>query len=520
MSSPSRCRSRGRACSALSTRSALSACSAVFFVLFFSACHPSPRPATAARLSPVQRLQHDIDDILAAPALEHSIWGVLVTSLAKPGDDETLYSVHARTLLMPASNMKIVTLAATAARLGWDFHYETRILAAGPIEGGVLHGDLIVVGSGDPSIGSRDGSATHVFDAWADNLKGLGLRRVEGRIIGDDNRFEDETLGAGWTWDDLSEGYAAGIGALQFNENSVRATIAPGVAAGDEAIVSVDPPGSGLVVHNRLTTTAAGSTPAIDAYRLPGSSQLELRGSVPLGSAPTTHTLSVDNPTQFFVTVLRHTLIAHGVGVDGPAVDIDDITDRPSRDGATVLFYHRSPPLSMLATTLMKVSQNLYAETFLKTVSAVAGTGAGTANGGRAAVRETLHGWGVEDGGLIMRDGSGLSRYNYVTPQTLVTILTHVDGDKVLRDAFESALPIAGRDGTLSKRMAGTPAEGNAHAKTGSIANARALSGYVTDADGERLVFSIIANNFETPASMIEQTSDQIVVRLAQFTRK
>ena len=225
----------------------------------------------------------------------------------------------------------------------------------------------------------------------------------------------------------------------------------------------------------------------------------------------------MDNPTQFFVTVLRNTLIAHGIGVDGPAVDIDDVADRPSRDGAAVLLSHQSPPLSMLATTLMKVSQNLYAETFLKTLSAANGTG--TSDGGLAAVRETVKGWGVEDGGLIMRDGSGLSRYNYVTPQTLVTILTHVDRDDQLRDAFESALPIAGRDGTLSRRMVGTVAEDNAHAKTGSISNARALSGYVTTADGERLVFSIIANNFETPASLIEQTSDHIVVRLAQFTR-
>ena len=244
---------------------------------------------------------------------------------------------------------------------------------------------------------------------------------------------------------------------------------------------------------------------------------------MPLGSAPSAHTLSVDNPTLFFVTVLRNTLIAHGIGVDGPAVDIDDIGNAPSRDGAAVLLLHRSPPLSMLATTLMKVSQNLYAETLLKTMSLANNIdgvdGAATARGGIAAVRATLKAWGVEDGGLIMRDGSGLSRYNYVTPQTLVTILTHVGRDDRLRGPFESALPIAGRDGTLAGRMAGTAAEGNAHAKTGSIANARALSGYVTTADGERLVFSIIANNFETAASLIEQTSDQIVVRLAQFRR-
>jgi D-alanyl-D-alanine carboxypeptidase/D-alanyl-D-alanine-endopeptidase (penicillin-binding protein 4) len=443
---------------------------------------------------------------------------VLVKSLADPGRDEALYSVHARTLLMPASNMKIVTLAATAERLGWDYQYETKLLGTDPIEAGRLAGDLVVVGSGDPSIGSRDGAATRVFESWADQLLNLGVRRIDGRVVGDDNAFEDETLGAGWTWDDLSEGYAAGIGALQFNENIVRATIAPGLAVGDAAIVNLEPAGSGLTIHNELKTAAADSRASIDARRLPGSTEATLGGSVPLGGTPIAHALAVDNPTLFFVTVLRNTLIARGITVAGAAVDIDDIADPPARDRASVLLTHRSPPLSALAMTLMKVSQNLFAETFLKTIGA--SNGVATVSAGRDAAAAVLRAWGVDAGGMIERDGSGLSRYNYVTPQTLVTILTHVHRDDRLRDPFESALPIAGRDGTLARRMTGTPAEGNARAKTGSIANARALSGYVRTADGEPLVFSILANNFETPASVVEQASDAIVVRLAQFRRQ
>jgi D-alanyl-D-alanine carboxypeptidase/D-alanyl-D-alanine-endopeptidase (penicillin-binding protein 4) len=493
---------------------------AFVLALTLTACHATPRPPTTPRPTPVQQLQHDIDAILAAPALERSVWGVLVQSLAvreNPGGNDTLYSLNARKLLMPASNMKILTLAAAADRLGWDYQYETRLLAAGPIEAGTLRGDLLVVGSGDPSIGSRDGAATRVFDGWADELKARGVQRIDGRIIGDDNAFEDETLGVGWTWDDLSEGYAAGAGALQFNENTVRATISPGLAVGEPAIVSVEPVGSGLSIRNGLKTSASDARPSIEARRLAGSSAVTLRGSVPLGGTPAAHTLSVDNPTLFFVTVLRTTLIAHDITVGGAAVDIDDISDAPARDGATVLVSHRSPPLSSLAATLMKASQNLYAETLLKTIGAVDGVGAASA--GRMAVRAALQAWGVEDGGFIQRDGSGLSRYNYVTPQTLVTILTHIDRDDRLRGPFEASLPIAGRDGTLARRMAGTPAEGNARAKTGSIANARALAGYVRTADGEPLVFSILGNNFETPAAVVEQASDAIVVRLAQFRR-
>jgi D-alanyl-D-alanine carboxypeptidase/D-alanyl-D-alanine-endopeptidase (penicillin-binding protein 4) len=480
-----------------------------------AACHAAPKPATAPRLAAVQQLQRDLDAVLAAPALEHSFWGVLVRSLAR---DDTLYRVNAQKLFMPASNMKIVTLSATAERLGWDFRYETQLRAAGPIDDGTLAGDLLVVGSGDPSIGGRDRPPTRVFDTWADELKAKGLRRIDGRVVGDDHSFDNERLGAGWTWDDLDAGYSAGVSALQFNENSVRATIAPGIAAGDEAIVTVDPPGSGLTIDNRVVTGAAAATMSVSTRRLAGSTRLELRGTMPLGHAPDVQTLSVDNPTQFFATVLRSTLIAHGIDVRGPAVDIDDVSDAPRRDATSVLITYQSPTLAALATTLMKVSQNLYAETFLKTIGARAGTP--TFAGGRAVARATLEPWGVSDGGLIMRDGSGLSRYNYVSPETLVTILTHVDRDARLRDPFESALPVGGRDGTLARRLAGTAADGKVHAKTGSISNARALSGFVTTADGERLVFSILTNSFEVPANVVEHAADAIVVRLATFSRR
>jgi D-alanyl-D-alanine carboxypeptidase/D-alanyl-D-alanine-endopeptidase (penicillin-binding protein 4) len=120
---------------------------------------------------------------------------------------------------------------------------------------------------------------------------------------------------------------------------------------------------------------------------------------------------------------------------------------------------------------------------------------------------------------LIQRDGSGLSRYDYVTADALVTILTHVHNDERLRGPFEASLPVAGRDGTLANRMKGTPAEGNARAKTGSMSNVRALSGYLTTANGEPLVFAILANNFETAADVVNKATDDIVVRLAQFRR-
>jgi D-alanyl-D-alanine carboxypeptidase/D-alanyl-D-alanine-endopeptidase (penicillin-binding protein 4) len=445
--------------------------------------------------------------------LQHGYWGVLVKSLK---NDETFYALNPQKLLLPASNMKIVTLAAAAEKLGWDYRFETTLLTEGSLEGGALLGDLVVVGTGDPSLVAADGMADRVFAEWADRLKQRGIRMISGRIIGDDNAFEEQTLGFGWSWDDLPDDYAAGVGALQFNEDALRVTVAPGPAAGDSAAVSVTPGGSALIVINAVATGAPGSPASISMRRWPGSRRLELRGSIPLGGAVSTLVASVDNPTLFFVAALRTALIANGIDVRGPAVDIDDLRDAP-RPASAPLASYQSPPLSALAVRLMKASQNQYAETLLKTVSGV--SGGMSAAAGRLTAQTILESWGVPAAELILRDGSGLSRYDFITPNALVTILAHVDRDARLREPFEASLPIAGRDGSLSTRMKGTPAEGNARAKTGSMTGVRALSGYVTTADGERLVFSIVANNFETPPDVVTAAADAIVVALAKFRR-
>jgi D-alanyl-D-alanine carboxypeptidase/D-alanyl-D-alanine-endopeptidase (penicillin-binding protein 4) len=492
---------------------------AVAALVATAACaHPAPpaSPALPAHPAPpaLVSLQHDLDAVLAQPALTHGYWGMLVKSLKT---DETLYAVNANKLMMPASNMKIVTLAAAAEKLGWDYRYETTVAAAGPIEGGVLQGDLIVTGSGDPSLVAEGGMADRVFADWASRLKERGIRAINGRVIGDDNGVEEPALGMGWMWDDAPTEDSTSVGALQYNENALRVTVSPGPSAGDSAGVSLSVGTSGLTIAGAVTTGAAGTTTSISMDRLPGSTTLTLRGSVALGAAPSILAVSVDNPTQFYANALRAGLIANGIDVRGPAVDIDDVGDAPATRSTPIISYH-SAPLSTLAVRLMKISQNLYAESLLKTVGAAPGVIPTSAAGWKAAAA-IFERWGVPPGALIQRDGSGLTRYDFVTPEALVTILTHVDRDPRLRGPFEASLPIAGRDGTLANRMKGTPAEGNARAKTGSMTAVRGTSGYVTSADGEPLVFSILANNYDTPGSTITAAEDAIIVRLAQFRR-
>lgn len=452
-------------------------------------------------------LRAEIDNLLDAPSQQRTTWAALIQSLQ---NGETLYARNAARLMMPASNMKIVTAAAAAEKLGWDHRFSTKIVAAAPLRDGVLNGDLIVIGAGDPTI------TPATLNAWAEQLWNLGLRKIEGSIIGDDNAFDDEGLGAGWAWDYLADAYAAPTGALEFNESAVVLSIQPGAASGGAVVVTATPPGHSLTIVNRLTTGAPDSSIDAGVRRLPGSTTVEIFGSVPAGASGLARTISVDNPTDFLVGALRHALLARGITVSGDALDIDAVVARP-KEGRTELFAHPSPTLLEIATTMMKRSQNLYADTLFKALGS--GSARGTAAAARVVVRDVLARWGVPQDNYVMFDGSGLSRYNYVTAEMLVRILrTMTESPK--HAAFASTLPIAGRDGTLSRRLRGTRAEGNARAKTGSISNVRTLSGYVTTADGETLVFAILANHFNVPQSEIDAITDRIVERLAGFSRR
>jgi D-alanyl-D-alanine carboxypeptidase/D-alanyl-D-alanine-endopeptidase (penicillin-binding protein 4) len=470
-------------------------------------------PLTAQ--SPLELLQHDIDAIVSAPELERGFWGVLVKAVDR---NETLYARNATKLMMPASTMKVVTLAAAAEKLGWDYTYTTRVFTTGKIVDGVLQGDLIVVGAGDPSIDDWDGAATELFAGWATELQTSGIHAIRGRIIGDDNLFDDDGYGFGWSWDDMARSFSAGVSALQFNEGSVQLRIAPGRSIGSKAAVTVVPDFSGLTIVNHLLTEPAGGAPSIVRRRLPGSSRLEIRGSVPMRMRPVSETASVENPTLYFVTALRRALVAGGIDVRGPAVDIDDLDSPPTHNAAAPLITYQSPPLSMLATTMMKLSQNLYAETLLKTIGIDSvDHPTGTAEAGLATVRSVVQSWNIDPAGMIQADGSGLSRYNYITPETMVAVLTHVEHDERLRNLFEATLPVAGRDGTLENRMRGTAADGNARVKTGSLTNVRAMAGFVKSADGDTLAFAVFANNYENSSSVIMSAFDSIVARLAAF---
>ena len=483
-------------------------------------CGPQKAPTVAPRSSAraERQLAGDLDRVFGAQVMSQAEWGVEVKSL---DTERVLYARNARKLMMPASNMKIVTLATAAQTLGWDFRFTTTLETAAPIENGVLAGDLIVRGTGDPTINTRNQRATAVFDDWALALRGLGINRIDGDIVGDDNAFDDEGLGAGWAWDYLQYGYAAPVGALQYDEDVAALTIAAGPTDGAPASVTLAP-GSGLRVINRAYTGAAKSAVTVDYVRRLDAPVLEVTGSLPIDGAPQTRTVAVVNPTIFFAQSLKDALETRGIHVTGGAADADERVTMAPPDTRRQLVQTQSPPLREIATTMMKVSQNLYAETLLKAAGAAgaADGGLGTVAGGSLATRAVLDGWAIPASTYVQVDGSGLSRYDYVTADMLVTILEHEYRDPASHDAFVATLPIAGKDGTLRSRLQKTRAENNALAKTGSIANVRTLSGFVRTRDGETLAFSILANSFAIPASTVTWIADLAVETLANYTAR
>jgi D-alanyl-D-alanine carboxypeptidase/D-alanyl-D-alanine-endopeptidase (penicillin-binding protein 4) len=490
---------------------------AFFIVLIFGigvgGCAAKSSPATTPALP---TLQTRLAAIFNDPVFDRAIWGVLIQSV-ESGD--VLFAANPTKLMMPASNMKILTLATCAERLGWNYTFETRLVSSGVIDGGVLKGDLIAIGTGDPSLGTRVGDGGRTMAAWADELWNAGIRAIDGRLIGDDNAFEDEGIGAGWSWDDLAYGYGAPVGALSFDENAVELAIRPGAVTGDLGEIRLGSHDSGLVVDNYLTTSSANGEFFLDLRRAPGSPHLIVRGAVPMGTPEFVRTVSIDNPTDFFLAALKYALSARGIAISGAALDIDLVAPTPETSTARVLVLHHSPPLSELAMPLMKVSRNLYGESLLKALRTHDGR-AGSVRAGRDAVLEVLRSWGLSPDSVVLSDGSGLSRYNYVSVETLVSVLRHLTNDPRHSVPFEATLPIAGRDGTLGNRMKGTAAEGNVHAKTGSVSNVRAISGYLRTKDDERIVFSIVANNFNAVPSEVDRAADRALELVAGFSRK
>jgi D-alanyl-D-alanine carboxypeptidase/D-alanyl-D-alanine-endopeptidase (penicillin-binding protein 4) len=464
-------------------------------------------------------LRATLDSVTAARGFRNAHWGILIVD---PVAAETLYSRNAGKLFMPASNMKIATGATALALLGPDYRYRSSVVARGAVRDGTLEGDLAVVGRGDPTVSDQmRGDAMQPLRDLADSVLARGVRRVRGRVVAAGDAFPDAPLGFGWAWDDLDFPYGAGVDELMFNEGFSRLVVRAGERVGETPAVTTAP----ARTYPRVRVTAVTVAPPpptlpdapIDSTRPKPRLAFAadtVRGSVVVSGeiiAGDTAVLEVAHrdPVSAYLAAFVEALRERGVAVDsvagGSAVD--------GAAAADTLAVMVSPPLSEILPALEKPSQNQIAEALLKTLG-LERASAGTADSGRRVMERQLIEWGADSAGFAVRDGSGLSRHNYLTPETIVRVLDAMRRHPSFR-VFYDALPVAGVDGTIRNRMKGTPAEGNVRAKTGTLDKARALSGYVTTADGRQLLFSFLANNYTVPTRDVDGAVDAIVARLA-----
>ncbi|HKX62108.1 MAG TPA: D-alanyl-D-alanine carboxypeptidase/D-alanyl-D-alanine-endopeptidase, partial [Verrucomicrobiae bacterium] len=351
-------------------------------------------------------------------------------------------------------------------------------------------------------------------------------KRIRGGLIADESHFRGPPLGSGWMWDDLENYYGAEVSALTVEDNVVDLVLKPGEVAGMPVKILTLPQTTYLSFSNRTVTRTADEPSRIRVYRPLGENVVYLHGGISLGHSNVYEAVTVHRPALWFGELLREALARRGIKVDGTVQAVDwldrEIAPRSTNDWRE-LAHVESPPLKEILPRMMKPSQNLYAHLLLLQVGArVMETNASfrvTENAGLAELEKFIQEAGIRAGEVLLEEGSGLSRGALLTPNATVQLLTHMNGH-AQREIFQASLPVAGIDGTLRRRMSGTTAAENVRAKTGTLRYVYALSGYVTTAAGEPLVFSLMLNNYDADESEARPALDAIAVMLSGITEK
>lgn len=410
----------------------------------------------------------------------HAVAGVRVLSASR---GQVLYERNADLSLNPASNMKLFTSATALAKLGPDYRFTTRVLRTAAVQDGTLTGDLILQGGGDPVLETPD------LEQLADAVKAAGIRKVTGRLLADDYRFDDERLGIGWNSDDEPYYYSAQISALTLNRNVLTLDIAPGKQAGDPAIVTVKPIEGYVQVTALPATGAAGSETKVSVSRARARNEVQITGKIAVDAAVAKdREVTMEEPELWAGAVFKKLLRDRRVEILG------EVERARAPETAEEVATHASRPLSEIVALLNKPSDNLIAEMLLKELG-YAAKKKGDAYAGSEVVEGFLKEIGIDAGGVRINDGSGLSRQDLVTARAISDLLAYAE-KQPWGAIYKTSLPIAGVDGTLRSRFKGTPAEKNLTAKTGSLSHVSALGGYVTSAGGERFILSILINNY------------------------
>ena len=517
----------------------------------------------AGRSGPCTELAQKIAMLLEDSAVARDHWGIAVTGM----DGSPIYSLNDGQLFQPASNAKLFTTTAAMALLGPATTFETKIVAKG-VFGGVenLTGDLVLVGAGDANLSGREipyvepkdrptvekgapplpeVNPLRYLEAMADQVAATGLKVVNGDVVGDDTLFPWEPYAQDWSIDDSVWGYGAPVSALTINDNQIKVTVTPGLSAGSPATVVVDPAvPSYYTLDVSVTTGEKKSGSHVQMERALGSKVLRVYGSIAMDAQPDEEEVAIHDPAEYAAIALKGMLETRGIVVTGKARaehrisnDAEGFTARmkePGQEQSVVrggseggsclstppdtlekaLASHTSPLLVDDVTVTNKVSQNLHAELWLHHLGKRTFCSDGSTVAGARLVRAFLENVGIDKDDFVFFDGSGLSGHDLVTPRATVRLLQYASTQPWFAD-WKKSLPVGGEDGSLLSRFGKAPLKDHVFAKTGTLGEARALSGYLDCASGRTVIFSIMVGNHMPQTSADREVMDKIVAAIA-----
>ncbi len=459
-----------------------------------------------SRAAPIETIQTKIAKFLKRPGVRSAQWGIQILD---PATSSVLLEVNPDKTFLPASVLKVVTTSAALEKLGPDFRYRTGVYTNGTFNtDGTVTGDLILVGRGDPNLTDPYGEMFEpsALLELAEKIKGLGIKRIQGGIIGDDSYFDTNSPVKGWTAQALKSLYGAPINALNVNNNVLWVHARP-TKQKQRVSIELEPRTSYFNIRNTAKTGGRRSRNTMHVRLVRGTNTIVVSGVLPSAKTFSQHIL-LEKPAEVAAGILRDELRNRGIDVQGEisALHYGYVTDE-ERKGWLLLAEHQSPPLIRALEIINKKSQNLHAEMLLRTLGAEL-KGSGTNEAGLQAVNEFLVEAGIDSEKIRLNDGCGLSRENLITPRFQTSLLQFLS-QRYYFDLFRNTLAVSGMDGTLKNRLSAMELRGSIHAKTGSLNGVTTLAGYMTTKSGRNLIFTIFANHVNATAR-VKKTIDEI----------
>lgn len=524
-------------------------------------CSFGAAQTTAPKTEPAdqtQTLDQQIAALVAQPAVSRDHWGVMVTAL----DGKPICSLNEAQLFQPASNAKLYTTAAAMALLGPDTTFETEAVVRGTSKAtdasGILDGNLVLIGSGDANLSGRalpyvspaakpkgdvatpPSNPLQHLEEMADQVAAKGVKTITGDIVGDNTFFPHEPYPSDWSIDDAVWGYGAPVSALSIADNELRLSMSPGTGLGAFGSVTLEQAVPYYKLEGGVLTDTKAKATGMQVERLPGSRVVRIFGSMAQGSETDVEEIAIEDPAEYAALAFKAMLEARGIRVSGVAravhtemgntnylpsgtqltweevlgVGVRNTCPQGSYPVSVTLAVHRGPTVREDITVTNKVSQNLHAELLLHHLGKLAYCKLGSTRAGLTVERAFLLHAGIDKDDFIFFDGSGLSNHDLVTPRATAKLLQYATTQPWFAD-WKASLPIGGEDGSLEERFAKPPLKDHLFAKTGTLGEARALSGYLDAASGRTVIFSIMVGNHLPGTNADRDAMDKIVAAIA-----